>query len=73
MAEITWGEIYTEFCNLNPDIGAMIIDYRPWGSTSIVIWLENGMAYKIKRHAPGRFIIQPVSEDDLNRKFNLYN
>ncbi len=71
MAEITYGEIYVEFCNWNPEIGAKIIDYRPWGHTSIAIWLDNGMKYKIKRHAPGRFTMQMVSEDDINKKYGL--
>ena len=69
--ELTYGEIYVEFCNWNPEVGAMTIDYRPWGSTSIVIWLENGMAYKVKRHAHDRFTMQSVSEADINKKFGL--
>ena len=50
-AELTWGEIYKDFCNWSPEHAAMVVDYRPWGSTSIVVWLNNGQAYKCKRHA----------------------
>jgi hypothetical protein len=69
MAEITWGEIYAEFCNWNTQIGAKVIDYRPWGSTSIVVWLNNGQAYKVKRHASDRFTMQIVTQDDIDKKF----
>ena len=44
-AELTWGEIYKDFCNWSPEHAAMVVDYRPWGSTSIVVWLNNGQAY----------------------------
>lgn len=71
MAEITHGEIYVEFCNWYPEIGAQTIDYKPWGSTSIVIWLDNGMKYKVKRHASDRFTMQTVSDDDINKKLGI--
>ena len=71
MAEITWGEIYKEFCEWSPEHAKMVKDYRPWGSTSIVVWLNNGHAYKVKRHAPGRFTMQMVSEEDIKRKYGL--
>lgn len=71
MVEITWGEIYKEFCEWSPRHAEMVVDYRPWGSTSIVVWFDNGQAYKVKRHAPGRFTMQMVSKDDINKKFGL--
>lgn len=71
MAEITWGEIYKEFCEWSPEHAKMVKDYRPWGSTSIVVWLEGGHTYKVKRHAPGKFTMQHVSEADINKKFGL--
>lgn len=71
MAKLTYDEIYKEFCEWSPWHAKMIEDYRPWGSTSIVIWLSNGHAYKVKRCAPGRFIMQYVSKDDIDAKFNL--
>lgn len=49
----------------------MVVDYRPWGSTSIVVWLNNGQAYKCKRHAADRFTMQMVSEEDIKKKFNI--
>lgn len=68
---MTYGEIYNEFCRWSPEHAKMVTDYRPWGSTSIVIWLSNGMAYKVKRCAANKFIMQKVSEDDIKKKFNL--
>ena len=71
MTEITWGQIYEEFCEWSPEHAAMVIDYRPWGGHSIVIWLRNGTIYKVKRHGPDRFIMQAVTQEDINKKFNL--
>ena len=71
MTETTHNEIYTEFCNWNPELGARIIDYKPWGSTSIVVWLDNGLTYKVKYCGPDRFVMQIVSQDDINKKFEL--
>ena len=67
--ELTYGDIYRDFCNWSPEYAAMVIDYRPWGSTSICVWLNNGQAYKCKRHATDRFTMQMVSQDDINKKF----
>lgn len=67
--ELTSGDIYRDFCNWSPEYAAMVIDYRPWGSTSICVWLNNGQAYKCKRHAADRFTMQMVSQDDINKKF----
>jgi hypothetical protein len=49
----------------------MVKDYKPWGSTSIVIWLNNGCAFKVKRHASDRFTVQTVSKQDINKKYGL--
>lgn len=70
MTEITWGEIYKEFCEWSPEHAKMVKDYKPWGSTSIVIWLEGGKAYKVKYHAPNRFTMQALSKTDIDKKFN---
>lgn len=68
---LTYEDIYKEFCEWSPAHAKMVIDYRPWGRTSIVIWLNNGQAYKCKRCYPGYFVMQTVSKDDINRKFSL--
>lgn len=68
---LTWLQIYKEFCEWSPAHAKMIVDYRPWGSTSIVVWLNNGQAYKCKRHAADRFTMQLVSEEDINKKYGL--
>ena len=68
---ITWGEIYTKFCKWSPHHAKMVKDYRPWGSTSIVIWLDNGQAYKVKYIYDDKFVMQPLTLDDINRKFGL--
>lgn len=70
MTELTHDEIYNEFCECNPKRAENVIDYRPWGSNSILIYLNNGNAYKCKRYAPYRFNIQMVSEEDIKKKFN---
>ena len=70
MPEITYGEIYKEFCEWSPEHAAMVQDYRPWGKLSIIIiWLDNGMAFKVKRHAADKFVMQAVSKDDIDKKF----
>lgn len=69
--ELTHEDIYKEFCEWSPDYAEMITDYKPWGHTSIVIWLRNGYTYKCKRHDKGVFTMQHVSESDIKRKFNL--
>ena len=38
---------------------------------SIVIWLNNGQAYKVKRTGPDRFIMQLVLEADIKKKFGI--
>lgn len=63
-------EIFKEFREWSPEHAKLIKDYRPWGSTSIVVWLEGGYAYKVKRHAPGKFTMQFVSKEDIEKKFN---
>ena len=73
MEEITYGELYKEFCEWSPEHAKMVKDYRPWGAHSIVVWFNNGQAYKVKRHGPDRFIMQKVSDDDINKKFGLSN
>lgn len=69
MAEMTHDEIFEEFRNWNPEMAPKVIYYAPWGSTSIVIWLDNDQAYKVKRHAPDRFTMQTVTQDDIDKKF----
>lgn len=69
--ELTWGQIYSDFCNWNPDYARRVIDYRPWGRSSIVVWLDNGCAYKCKCHAADWFTVQAVSNDDIRRKYGL--
>lgn len=68
---ITYGELYSEFCKWSPEHAKMVSDYRPWGRTSIVVWLNNGQAYKVKRTGPDRFVMQLVSEADIKKKFGI--
>lgn len=67
---MTYGELYQKFCEAEPDMAKHICDYRPWGSTSIVIWLDGGSAYKVK-DVGGKFVKQSVSADDIRRKYGL--
>lgn len=71
MAEITYGELYKEFCEWSPEHAKRVTNYRPWGRNSIVVWLNNGLIYKVKRCDTNRFVMQKVSEEDINRKFNV--
>lgn len=71
MTEITYGELYKEFCEWSPEHAKLIIDYRHWGNMSIVVWLNNGMAYKVKRVDTNHFIMQVVSEEDIKKKYGL--
>ena len=69
--DIIYSQLYNEFCEWSPEHAAMVVDYRPWGHTSILVWLNNGQAYKCKRYAPGRFTMQLVSEEDIKKKYGL--
>lgn len=67
---MTYGELYEKFRKWSPEHAAMVTDYRPWGTNSIVVWLNNGMAFKVKYYADDKFIMQHVSQVDIDRKFN---
>lgn len=68
---MTHEQIYEAFCNWSPEHAKMITDWKPWGSTSIVIWLNNTHAYKCKYHGPDKFIMQMVSKEDIKRKLGI--
>lgn len=68
---MTYGELYKQFCKWSPEHAAMMADYRPWGTNSIVVWLNNKQAYKVKYHAPNKFTMQMLSEEDIKKKFGL--
>ena len=68
-SKLTWDDIYNEFCKWDPECATNIVIYKPWGSTSIVVWLDNGQAYKIKYQAPDRFNVQMLSKEDIDKKF----
>lgn len=70
MSKTIWDEIYEEFCEWSPEHTNMVVEYKPWGSTSIMIKLNSGLAYKVKRFAPGKFIMQLISEEDIKKKYN---
>ena len=67
---MTYGELYNKFCEDEPDMAKQICDYRPWGRNSIVIWLDGGIAYKVK-DIGGKFVKQLVSADDIKRKYGF--
>ncbi len=64
-------EIYKDFCSWSPGHVNFILTYKPWGEHSILLLLELGYAYKVKRNGPDKFIMQPVSESDIIKKYNL--
>lgn len=64
-------QIYEEFCNWSPEHAKMAKHYEQWGNTSIAIWFDNGLVFKVKRYAPNRFIMQLMSNDDIKRKYEI--
>ena len=71
MAELTSKAIYEKFCKWSPEHAASVKDYKPWGRTSIVVWLNNGMMYKIKYISDNKFIMQVVTKEDIDKKFSF--
>lgn len=65
-----YSELFNEFCAQDLGRGSTIKEYKPWGANSIVVWFMNGQAFKIKRIAPGKFVMQKLSEDDIKKKFS---
>ena len=70
MLKMTHEELYASFCNENPEMAEQIEEYKPWGSTSIIVHLKDGKNYKVKCCAPDRFTVQVLTLDDIRRKFN---
>ena len=70
MISKTHQRIFSEFCEWSPTHASMVVDYGEGGSTSIVVWLNNGIIYKVKRHAPHKFTMQVLSNEDVNKKLN---
>lgn len=66
-------EFYEEFKEWSPEHAAMVTEYKPWGRRSIVVWFNNGMTFKVKRVAPNKFIMQMLSKEDIEKKFNNNN
>lgn len=64
-------DIFKEFCEWSPWHAVLVVEYKPWGSASILIRLSSGAAYKAKRYGEKKFILQPVTEDDINRKYGI--
>ena len=67
----THEELYQEFSKWSPEHASMVIDYKPWGKSSIAIWLNNGHIYKVKYIAEDHFIMQKLSKDDVKRKLGI--
>ena len=67
--KLTCDEIYEKFLAWSPEHATMVKAHGPWGSTSIVIWLYNGMAYKVKYIADDKFIMQVITKADIDKKF----
>lgn len=62
--------MYDKFKNWNPKMAEMVVNWRPWGSYSICLWLRNGMIYKARYYGENRFIMQTITEEDVNRKYD---
>lgn len=68
---MTYKEIYKEFCEWSPEHADMVVDYKPWGTNSIIVWLRDGYAYKCKRYGYCRFVMQIISYEDIRKKYGL--
>lgn len=71
MPELTYEEIYKEFCEWSPEHAKMVKDYRPWGNNSILVLLNNGMAFKVKYFDSNHFVMQMVSKEDIRKKYGI--
>lgn len=69
MAQKSTTQLLAEFCKWSPQHADMIVKYRPWGSTSFCIWLKNGMTFKVKYIGDGKFVMQSVSQVDIEKKY----
>lgn len=67
---MTKEEIFRDFSEWSPAHAEMVTSYRMWGENSIAIWLLNGQIYKCKQYAPHRFVMQPLTEADVKKKYN---
>lgn len=64
-------EIYDKFCEWSPVYAKMVVGYKPWGSTSIAVWLTSGLVFKVKLYDGHKFIMQTLSKEDINKKYEL--
>lgn len=69
MAQSKQNKLFKLFKKCNPEMAEMVVDYKPWGSNSLCLWLRNGMMYKVKFFADGKFVMQTVTEEDVKRKY----
>lgn len=65
---LTHKQMYKDFCTWSPEYASMVMKYKPWGSSSIVIWLKNGQKYKVKMYARDKFVMQMVTDADIEKK-----
>lgn len=69
--DITYEQIYKEFCDWGPEYASKVIDYKPCGPNSICVWLNNGLLYKCIRYAENKFTMQMFSNDEFRRMLRL--
>lgn len=70
---MTYGELFKKFCAWSINHARMVVNYRPWGRNSIVVWLSSGLIYKVKYIDDLHFVMQPLSEEDVVKKFGGTN
>lgn len=66
-------KIFQEFSQWSPSHARMVTLYHHWGKDSIVIYLGCGLKYKVKRYGKDNFVMQVVSDEDIERKLNKRN
>lgn len=65
---MTHEEIYKAFHKWSPGHGRLCTDYKPWGSSSIIVRLQGGLKYKVKHHGGKVFTMQVISDEDIEKK-----
>lgn len=68
-SEMNHKEIFHEFLKWSPYHANMVVDFKPWGENSIAVWFNNGDVYKAKMCDEIHFVLQKLSQEDIDNKF----
>lgn len=66
----TYGNMMREMQESDPELCEHWSDARPWGNRgAMVVWLDDGRIYKVQK-VGGRFVKQPLTEEEVVKKFS---